>query len=239
MVTTRMLDCEANNVRHTEIMSSPGRRRRGRPAQLSREQIVEAALELLRREPARPLTMQRLASALNTAPMSLYTHIRNREDLLQAIASEILGGVPLPSADGPWQDTVRAWAGALRQRFLAYPFVGSLLQEGIATPAAWLELSNPLLQALQQAGLRGAALADAQRWVSRVVIGSVLMELAVPAAVPAEFASVARALGELPEASQGVWREVLPELGRHDDDAVFAYTLDRTLVALQALVEGA
>ncbi len=219
-------------------MSSPGQRRRGRPPQLSREQIVEAALALLRREPNRPLTMQRLAAALNAAPMSLYTHIRNRDDLLQAIAREVLGGVDLPPQDGPWQDTVRRWACALRQRFLAYPFVGSLLQEGIATPAAWLELSNPLLQALQQAGLQGEALADAQRWVSRVVIGSVLMELALPAAVPAEFDEVARALGELPESSQGVWRQVLPQLGRHDDDAVFAYTLDRTLDALQALVQA-
>lgn len=219
-------------------MSSPKttKRKRGRPAQLSRQQIVQAALQLLRDEPGQALTMQRLAVALDAAPMSLYTHIRNREDLLQAIAAEVLGGVELPASDDPWQDSVRQWARALRRQFLEHPFVAGLLQDSIATPAAWLELSNPLLLALQRAGLQGADLADAQRWVSRVVTGSVLMELLLPAAVPEEFGHVARALNAMPPENRGVWQQVLPVLGQSDDDAVFEYTLDRTLDALNALV---
>ena len=211
-------------------------RRRGRPAQISREQIVKAAIEMLRNKPHQGLTMQGLARAMDVAPMSLYTHIRNRDDLLQAIAAEVLTGVALPDeSSADWDQAVRGWARAVRQQFLAHPFLAGLLQEGIATPVAWLNLSNPLLQALQRAGLQGEALADAQRWVSRVVTGSVLMELLVPAAVPEEYASVSRALQALPAAQRGLWAEVLPALGRHDDDAVFEYTLDRTLDALRRL----
>ncbi len=220
-------------------MSSPELRprKRGRPAQLSRAGIVAAALELMRRQPDKDLTMQALATALKAAPMSLYTHVRNREDLLQAVAEEVLGEIRI-SPGARWQDTVRCWAQALRAQLLRYPFIASQLRAGVATPAAWLELSNPLLLALRQAGLHGAQLADAQRWVSRVVIGSVLMELVLPSSVPDEFSGVQKALQGLSPESRGAWLEILPQLGRHDDDAVFAYTLDRTLDALQGMVAG-
>lgn len=219
-------------------MSSPVRstRKRGRPAQLSRAQIVAAALELLRLEPDRRLTMQALARVLEVSPMALYSHVRNRADLTAAMATEILAQVRFEVSAQDWRETVRAWARALRRQFLRYPFMAGLLREGVATPAAWLELSNPLLQALREAGLKGQALADAQRWVSRVVTGSVLMELILPAAVPEEFNEVNQALQGLPPGSRGVWLEILPQLGQHSDDEVFEYTLERTLDALGLLL---
>ncbi len=212
-------------------------RKRGRPAQLSREQIVEAALDLLRIKPRQSLTMQALARQLGAAPMSLYTHVRNRQDLMQAIADNVLRQVQFTVDEQDWQATVYNWAHAVRRQFLAYPFLASLMQDGLGTPAAWLELSNPLLQALRQAGLRGEQLADAQRWVSRVVTGSVLMELMLPAVVPAELTEVQKALADLPERSRSTWLEILPALGTRSDDGVFDYTLARTLDAVQALAK--
>ena len=211
-------------------------RKRGRPAQLSRQQIVAKALQLLQDKPQQALTMQTLAKALDTAPMSLYTHIRNRQDLMHAIADSVLRNVEFEVSERDWRLTIGNWAHALRQQFLAYPFLSSLMQDGLGTPAAWLELSNPLLQALNQAGLSGEALADAQRWVSRVVTGSVLMELILPAVVPAELGNVQKALQDMPEDSRSTWLRILPELGKRSDDEVFDYTLQRTLDAVEALV---
>ena len=215
-------------------MSTSRTRKRGRPALLSREQIVLAALELLRGTPAKPLTMQVLAKALSVSPMSLYTHIRNREDLMQAIAEYVLGEVEVQLSDD-WRVTIAQWSLAVRRQFLRYPFLGTLIQDGIATPAAWLKISNPLLQALKQAGFEGEQLADTQRWISRVVTGSVLMELVLPSVVPGELAGVSSALQALPQSSQDVWLEILPALGRRSDEQVFAFTLDRTLDALDKM----
>lgn len=209
-------------------------RKRGRPAQLSREQIVEAALKLLRAAPNKALTMQALARELNAAPMSLYTHIRNREDLMKAIANDVLSHVEVELSDD-WRQTVANWARALRTQFLQYPFVAALLQDGIATPAAWLTVSNPLLQALKQAGFTGEALADTQRWISRVVTGSVLMELVLPKVVPEELIGVRKALDALPAESQATWLEILPALGQRTDEDVFEFTLARTLDALESM----
>lgn len=218
-----------------QSISAP--RKRGRPAQLSRQQIVDAALKLLRAKPQQALTMQAVAKALGTAPMSLYTHVQNRQDLMQAIADTVLQQIHFEVDAADWRSTVDNWAHAVRRQFLAYPFLASLMQDGLGTPAAWLELSNPLLQALSWAGLRGEQLADAQRWVSRVVTGSVLMELILPAVVPAELSGVQKALEQLPPESRMTWMEILPALGTRSDDEVFAYTLARTLDAVATLAD--
>ena len=57
---------------------------------LSREHIVEATLRLVRDEPDGPITMERVASVLGTRPMSLYTHVRNRDELVALAAQQAL-----------------------------------------------------------------------------------------------------------------------------------------------------
>ena len=57
---------------------------------LSREQIVEATLSLVRAEPDGPITMERVAAVLGTRPMSLYTHVRNRDELVGLAAAQAL-----------------------------------------------------------------------------------------------------------------------------------------------------
>ena len=61
------------------------------------------------------------------------------------------------------------------------------------------------------------------------------MELVLPSVVPGELAGVSSALQALPQSSQDVWLEILPALGRRSDEQVFAFTLDRTLDALDKM----
>ena len=79
-------------------MSPPTRPRAGttRPRQrvsrgtLSRDHIVDATLRLVRDEPDAPITMERVAAVLGTRPMSLYTHVRNRDELVALAAAQAL-----------------------------------------------------------------------------------------------------------------------------------------------------
>ena len=57
---------------------------------LSREHIVDATLRLVRDEPDGPITMERVAAVLGTRPMSLYTHVRNRDELVALAAQQAL-----------------------------------------------------------------------------------------------------------------------------------------------------
>jgi AcrR family transcriptional regulator len=106
----------------TERATSVGRRARGRPPRLSREQIVQAAVEVLEQEPSVSLTIKRVADAVGSAPMALYRYFPDRDALLQAAADQVLddmGRAPLP--DGTWQDRLRAWMRTVQERLRPYP----------------------------------------------------------------------------------------------------------------------
>lgn len=58
--------------------------------QLTRESIVAAALGILDSYGLADMTMRRVATSLSVAPGALYWHIANKQELIAAIAAEIL-----------------------------------------------------------------------------------------------------------------------------------------------------
>ncbi len=135
--------------------ASPGRRT------LTRARVVEAALRLVEREGLEALTMRRLGRELGVEGMALYTHVRDKADLLDAVAELVLRDLEVPLGRGaPWQERVRrgvlAWA-ALQERYpRAFPLV---FRSGVRTDAV-RNLTEELLDALDAAGFdeRGAVL---------------------------------------------------------------------------------
>jgi AcrR family transcriptional regulator len=77
------------------VVPAPGARRRRRPTKqgvvLSEELIVETALRLLKEHGAAALTVRRLGAALGADPSALYRYFRDTDDLLLAIADELIG----------------------------------------------------------------------------------------------------------------------------------------------------
>lgn len=75
---------------------------------LTRRDLTTAAIGLIERDGLGALTMRRLAAELDCAPMSLYTHVRNRDDLIDAIVDDLIARLDLPEpSDETWQALVR------------------------------------------------------------------------------------------------------------------------------------
>lgn len=211
-------------------------RRRGRPAQLSREKILDATLQLLQEVPLSGFTMQRLARALHTAPMTLYGYFESREALLDASVEKILGGLRPITSSPDWRQTVRDWANALRARMLDYPQSVQLMNSRTRIPAAWLELTAPLVEALRHAGLQGFLLAETVRWISRMVIGAILTEITLHEdSLLRERIDVSEQLERLSPTSRDEIMHLAPFLNLPDNDALFAFTLDRLVDAVEFL----
>ncbi|MGW1981379.1 TetR/AcrR family transcriptional regulator [Streptomyces collinus] len=79
----------------TERVVPAGDRRRRRPTKqgvvLSEELIVETALRLIEEHGADALSVRRLGRALGADPSSLYRYFRHTDDLMLAIADELIG----------------------------------------------------------------------------------------------------------------------------------------------------
>src|SRR6185436_18402820 len=214
------------------------RSRKARPvddARLTRARIVETGLALLAERGADGLNMRALADALGSAPMSLYRHVRSKEDLLKAIVAMVLErhDFALP-ARGPWTERVAAWMHALRAQLLRSPAVVSvLMQHGHYAPAL-LRATNVLLRLLREAGFDGPDAVRASREIMWSTLGFVSAEIRGPTFSPSFYAQALRE--QTGNASDDVAEVAahMPYLLTRDLDDVFAAIVRHLLAGLAA-----
>lgn len=136
---------------------------------LSLDRIVAAAIALADRDGLAALSMARLAQELGSAPMSLYRHVANKDELLVFMQDAAPG--PPPELPPGWRAGLTAWAWALRGIYTAHPWI---LQVAPGRPPlepgqlAWLDRA---LGALSGTRLTPAERLDAVMTVLHLVRG--------------------------------------------------------------------
>jgi AcrR family transcriptional regulator len=139
---------------HLAGVTSPEPRARAQWGSLSREQIVAAAIATIEMGHYESMTIRSLASELGVAPMTLYRHIRDRDDLLDEVANQLLEKSWRPTeVHETWQEWISEAAMRLRNLLVARPAVLHVyLSHPVATPAA-VERMESMLKVLRAAGL--------------------------------------------------------------------------------------
>ena len=97
---------------------------------LSRSAVVDAALAMMDRDGLDAVTMPKLAQHLGVGTMSLYRHVSDKDDLIAAVAEQVMGGIDVP--DGPaddWQGRVVGYLRALRDAAIAHPALARILAD--------------------------------------------------------------------------------------------------------------
>ncbi|WP_405628779.1 TetR/AcrR family transcriptional regulator [Streptomyces sp. NBC_01174] len=141
----------------TNVKNTTGNRP-GRPARLSRELIVEAAL----RGDVETLTMRELASRLGVSHSSLYRWVPDRDGVLDLV-SEVMVERLLPDEE-PGADDWREWlarlACSMRDEFLAVPgYAAHVARPHRHHPESFGRLRERVVSAFRAAG---AGEADAE-----------------------------------------------------------------------------
>ncbi|GAB7190096.1 TetR/AcrR family transcriptional regulator [Kineococcus sp. NUM-3379] len=93
--------------------------------------VAGAAVGIADAEGLAAVTMRRVADALGTAPMSLYSHVPGKAELvelmLDAAAAEVYADGELPAARPGWREGLRFVAERNRASALAHPWVAEVL----------------------------------------------------------------------------------------------------------------
>jgi TetR/AcrR family transcriptional regulator, tetracycline repressor protein len=223
-------------VARAAVKAVAARRGRGRPARLSREAIVEAGLALLGRAPDEPLTLSRVAEEVGAVPAALYRHVGSHDELIDGVLALALEGIRFEiRRRAGWRTQVRDWMTGLRAHLLRYPAVVSLIGRRGRTSPAWFDASTVLLEILERAGLRGAALARAYLWMAESTMGAIVTEATVPFSEQIEAAR--NALPEMSEDARRRHAALLAHVSSLDADGFFELFVDRTIAALADLIE--
>jgi len=132
-----------------------GNARRGKPPTLTEEQIVDAALDIIRAEGLDALSMRRLSRELGRSAMAPYWYVNDKRELLDLVARKLLSEVELPEPDsGPWEERLRAVVTGIDGRLHAHPGIATVLLERMRSTDR--RLMNGILEILQSAGFTGA-----------------------------------------------------------------------------------
>ena len=154
---------------------SDGKRRRG----LTRESIVARALEIGDAEGLEAVSLRRVASDLGVTPMALYRHVKDKQDLINAMTEAVLDGLDLRAGFEPsmsWTDRIRMGMMNFRRemdaRPLALPLSIAYTGEG---PASFWKMSEDLLGLLLDAGFERRDAIVLIRVVSNLLSGYLLL----------------------------------------------------------------
>jgi AcrR family transcriptional regulator len=100
---------------------------RGPKQGLTVDRVVATAITLADADGLDAVTMRRIAQELGVAPMSLYTYVPGKAELLDLMLDTVFGQLPLTDyADKRWKARVEAVAAENRAMFLAHPWVAAV-----------------------------------------------------------------------------------------------------------------
>jgi AcrR family transcriptional regulator len=93
---------------------------------LSKERIVEAAIEILDADGESALTFRALAARLATGSGAIYWHVANKDELLAATTNDVIARVMTEGVGEP-HEAIRAIALGMFDAIDAHPWVGAQL----------------------------------------------------------------------------------------------------------------
>ena len=215
---------------------------------LSKERVLQAAVELAARDGIESLTMRKLADELGAGAMSLYHYVPNKEELLDGMVDIVFGEIEPPSTEVDWKTAMRQRAVSTREVLNRHRWAVGLMESRTTPGPASLRLHNAVLGCLREGGFSIDMTIQAYSVQDAYIYGFALQEKSLPFDSAEESAAVAeeqvRQFAELAEERQfAALAEEFPYLAEvvaghvakvgYDFAAAFEYGLDLILDALE------
>src|SRR6516225_2824695 len=177
-----------------------------RASELTRQDIIDAAAGLAAERGYAGLTMRALAQRCGVPTMTLYRHVRTKEDILGALADRVLAELVLPEPGTlTWQEELAAVFRSVHDLLLKHPDVAVIAaRQPVAGEAAYRG-AEVVLDALRRGGIEGEPAASAFATLFAYTIGFVQQQL---------LSSTPGSLGRRQEVLERLPRDDFDNLGR-------------------------
>lgn len=207
---------------------------------LSRERIVEAAVELLDSAGESGLTFRALAERLTTGPGAIYWHVAGKDELLSAATEAVVAGTMTAAPAGATpREAVHALALGVFDAIDAHPWVGAQLSR-----TSW---QSPMLGILERLGrqVRALGVPEAAQFTSAsallyYIFGVSNQNAANARAVRPDtdrttfLRTVAASWAQLDPDEYAFIRNIAGQVREHDDREEFLAGIDLILAGIAA-----
>lgn len=158
---------------------------------LSRESVLEAALELADEAGLTGVSMRKVAGRVGVEAMSLYNHVKNKEDLIDGIVDQVAAQFYLPDVQGDWREEMHKRAVSMHQVMMAHRWATMPLVSRVNTGPFHLRHVDATIGCLVHAGFSYEMTDYAWNALDSHIFGFTLKEISFPFEAE-EFAEVAR-----------------------------------------------
>jgi AcrR family transcriptional regulator len=221
-------------------MTSPSAEPRTR---LSRERVLRAAIARADGGGIESLSMRKLGEELGVEAMSLYTHVANKEDLLDGMTDAVFAEIELPPEGVDWRTAMRDRAISTRSVLARHPWATRLMQSRTHPGPATLRHHDTVIGTLRRGGFSIELTAHAFSALDSYIYGFALQQTSLPFETGEETAELAAAImapfaaGQYPHLTELTVEHVLQP--GYDYGHEFEFGLDLLLDGLERALGAA
>jgi AcrR family transcriptional regulator len=217
---------------------------RGEPRnRLSRERVLRAAMAHADEGGLEAVTMRKVAEELEVAPMALYRHVANRDDLVDGMVDIVFSEIELPAAGADWKTAMRERAISVRDAMLRHRWAIGLMESRTNPGPANLRHHNAVIGSLRAAGFAMAMAAHAYSLLDSYIYAFELTNMNLPFETTTDIAEMAESMlepfpvGEYPNLAAFISEHAMKP--GYDYANEFEYGLDVLLDGLERVGETA
>lgn len=204
---------------------------------LSRDRVLRAALALADEHGLDAVTMRSLGESLGAHAMSLYNHVKDKDDILDGIVDRVVAEIEVPARVGPWQVAMRNRAISAHSALVRHPWACALMMSQSNVGPARIRYVDATLACLRAGGFSLPLADHAWNALDSYIYGFTLQKLNFPFE-PSRYAQVAAAYLPSLSATEYPAMHALTTLvatGRHDGQHSLEFGLDLLLDGLERI----
>ena len=201
--------------------------------------IVTAAIKLLEKDGLAGLSMRQLAATLDVTPTAIYHHVKDKDELLDLCAVEILAQIPKSDRSLPWPKRLRALIIEQQRVFMRVPGLAKFLLVHRESSVASLLWAEAVLSVMHDAGFKAQQSLPVLMSMSFLLNPITLVDDKQPAKfTPVLYRTRANALIKKHPGMFPCVSEVLPLMQAGSYESQFETALDRVILGIEQELAG-
>lgn len=161
-------------------------------APLNARRILEAAVALADTIGIDSFTIRKLATALDTAPMTIYHHVRSKEELIDGMVEIVFDEIGKPPEELDWKEAIRIRCHSAREVLGRHRWAAPLMESRTSPGPANLAHHDAVIACLRRGGLSLQLTAHAYAILDSFVYGFAFEEATLPGSDSAELTRIAQ-----------------------------------------------
>jgi AcrR family transcriptional regulator len=142
--------------------------------------------------------MRKIAQLLRVEAMSLYNHVKNKDEILDGLVELVVAEIEVPAIDGEWKEQMRKRASSAHSVLMKHPWATMLLMSRVNIGPLMLRYVDATLGCLFHAGFDIALADHAWNTLDSYIYGFTLQSLNFPFAPDEYKDAAAEVMPQLP-----------------------------------------